>query len=71
MMLTIKSRKIGQSFTFRMPDTGGYITLGITGQQLRQPCKGGVFFGSTLMATPDTFEAECRRWYRAYMRGTD
>ena len=70
MELTIKSRTEG-TFSFWMNDTGGYIFLesdekpGTLGQQI---CKGGYFSGSTLRATPDTFEKVCRNWYRGYMK---
>lgn len=69
--LSIKSRKTGETFNFWMPCDGGYIFLeserggGTLGHQI---CEGGGFRGDTLSATPDTFEATCRRWYRAHMK---
>lgn len=69
--LTIISRKSGEIFNFWMPTDGGYIYRtypgkpGILGNQI---CNGGRTMGSTLCATPETFEKVCRRWYRAYQR---
>lgn len=69
--LTITSRKTGEVFTFWMSPSGGYIfrtfpgRSGILGSQI---CSGGHTMGSTLSATPETFEKTCRSWYRAYQR---
>ncbi|MEB8288012.1 hypothetical protein OKT24_19850 [Aeromonas veronii] len=69
--LTITSRKTGETFTFWMPASGGYIFRtypskpGTLGDQI---CDGGRSMGNTLSATPATFEKVCRRWYRAHQR---
>lgn len=69
----IKSREYGE-ISFFMPTDGGYVHLessGKPGTLGKQICKGGDFMGSTLSATPETFEAVCRRWHRqrmAYVR---
>lgn len=68
--ITIKSRKVGHK-TFWMPDTGGYVRLesdGKTGTLGRQICYGGGFRGNTVSSTPDTFEADVRKWWRAYIK---
>ncbi len=70
MNIIIKSRTAG-TFSFWMNDVGGYIFLeadgkpGTLGQQI---CKGGYFSGSTLSATPETFEKVCRNWYRSHIK---
>lgn len=69
--LTITSRKTGETFTFWMPVSGGYIYRtypGKPGTLGSQICAGGRSMGNTLSATPDTFETVCRRWYRAHLR---
>lgn len=65
MELTIKSRKWG-AYTFSMKADGGYVFLNHDGCRC-QICKGGNFMGSTLTATPETFEKVVRRWYRQHM----
>ena len=65
---TIKTRTNG-NMVFFVPDNGGYVRLesdGKSGTLGRQICDGGRFHGSTIMATADTHEAKCRRWYRAF-----
>lgn len=34
------------------------------GGEYKQPCAGGSWMGSTLMATPDTLEKVARKWLR-------
>ncbi len=67
MELTIKSRKLDHEFQFIMPDGGGYVRLW-TGGGYKQICEGGKFRGSTLRSGPKNFVADCRKWYRAFMR---
>ena len=68
MNYSIKSRKLGTTYTFYMPSDGGYVYLeskgacGTLGQQLT---RGG---GSTIRATPDTFQAVCKNWYRRHLK---
>jgi hypothetical protein len=73
MELEIHSRKLNRTFTFWAPMTGGYIYLTTEekpGTMGRQICHGGGFSGSTLSASTEAgFKAQCRAWYRAYMRG--
>lgn len=63
--LTIKSRKTGEEFRFWMDADGGYVYRefdgrpGTLGQQITRSS------GATIRATPETFEKECRNWYRA------
>jgi hypothetical protein len=69
--LTINSRKTGETFSFWMPSSGGYVHRvypGRPGTLGDQICRDG---GSTISATPETFEKVCRNWYRAQMRDFD
>ena len=68
MELVIKSRKLKEQFVFIMNFEGGYIRrLSECGSS--QICEGGGFRGDTIRSSPARFKADCRRWYRAYMRG--
>lgn len=66
---TINSREFGK-ISFFMPSDGGHVFLeskgkpGTLGQQI---CRGGRCSGSTIRATPETFEAICRAWHRKHM----
>lgn len=72
LKLTINSRVMKQKFEFwvRISDKygDGYIYLvsdthpGTLGQQI---CDS---HGNCLIATPDSFERVCRKWYRAKLR---
>lgn len=70
MRFSIKSRKLNRVFDFYMPDRGGYVRLengsdhGTLGRQI---CAGGTFLGTTIDSSPDTFETDCRAWYRAHI----
>jgi hypothetical protein len=71
MDMTIKSRKLGQEFSFFMPDNGGYVRLesaGHPGTLGKQICYGGNFAGMTVHASPATFKKECHRWYANYIK---
>lgn len=62
----ITSRTHG-TISFFMPDNGGYVRLesvGNSGTLGKQICTGGDFMGSTISATPATFESACRRWHK-------
>lgn len=66
MELTINTHKHGK-ISFWMDDRGGYIYLQYPdrpGQLGQQICTGGRFTGSTVSATPETFEKACRRWHK-------
>ncbi|EPG8764433.1 hypothetical protein JAG56_005631 [Raoultella ornithinolytica] len=72
MNFTIKSRKIGEIFSFYAPDSGGYVHLespGHSGNTGAQICRGGGFMGSTLScgASVDDLASVARKWYRQYM----
>lgn len=61
----IKSRIHGvQLFTMPKAD-GGYIWR--NGKQI---CVGGRSTGSTIRATPESFERVCRKWWAAFLRNT-
>ena len=69
MELVIKSRKSTEEFVFSMNFEGGYIRrLNASGCGSSQICEGGGFRGDTIRSSPARFEADCRRWYRAYMK---
>jgi hypothetical protein len=65
MRVTIKTRDFGE-LIFHCPDGGGYVTVreADKGQDPKQPCDGGGFRGSTLMADPRTLRTVARKWLR-------
>jgi hypothetical protein len=74
---TIHSRKFDRDFTFNCnldendPYGSRYVRLeeeGKPGILAPQICYGGKFRGDTVSSTPATFECDCRKWYRQYMR---
>ncbi len=69
MQITLKSRKLGKSFTFFKSSGNAYVynstyQPGTLGKQI---CRGGQYGGSTLTASDDNFEAVCRRWLRQHV----
>ena len=67
MTFTIKSRKLSRRFDFILRGSLGYVWLEMPHGGYRQVCKGGGFMGSTIMSTPDSFERDCRNWYRSHI----
>ena len=68
--LEIKTRKHG-TVTFCMPTAGGYVRVdlnGASGTLGSQICDGGMFSGSTISASPKSFEKTCRRWWAARLK---
>jgi hypothetical protein len=71
MRKTITRKSTGRTFDFWMRDGGGYVWLefpnkpATMGQQI---CNGGHFMGSTMSATPETFNKKCRNWYNAAVK---
>ena len=72
MYMRIKPRKLGEKFTFYMPNNGGHIHVEIEETAHRTPvrqiCHGGGFLGDTISSTPESFATACRAWYRSYVR---
>ena len=74
MELKIDSRKLGRAITFSRPGSS-YIYVDLNGKPGAlgcQICRGGRTMGYTLSYSGDDqarFEAICRRWYRAHVRG--
>lgn len=74
MELKINSRKLGRTIIFSRPGSS-YIYADLNGKSGTlgcQICSGGGTMGSTLSYDGDDqaqFEAICRRWYRAHVRG--
>lgn len=70
MEMKIYSRKYKKTFNFYMDSNGGYVYLCnlINSYNMKQICKGGGFTGSTLTATPETFDRICRGWYNAHCK---
>lgn len=66
--LSIQSRKHGE-ITFQARDEGGYVRVTGNGWDHKQPCAGGGFTGSTLMADEKSLEKVARRWWRQYLAG--
>lgn len=65
MEFKINSKAHGE-INFVMDDKGGYVTVWHPARKDRvQICKGGDFYGSTICATPENFERECRKWHKA------
>ena len=65
----IKTRKHGV-VTFQCRDDGGYVRVYSTGGKRwghRQPCEGGGFMGSTLMADSERLEKVARKWWRQFL----
>lgn len=68
MEMTIKSRKLGRTFTFSKRGNGyHYIYEGRPNNE-KQICRGGGYMGDTLSASDEGFKAVCRRWYRNYIK---
>ena len=74
MEMQIVSRKLGRTLTFSRPGSS-YIFVDLNGHSGtlgRQICRGGYTMGDTLAysgSDQTAFEAVCRRWYRAHIRG--
>lgn len=65
----IKTRDFGV-VRFNCRDEGGYVRIygaDLGSMDGRQPCEGGGFAGSTLMADEKTLEAKARRWWKQFM----
>lgn len=63
--LRINSKQDGPLY-FEMSTNTGYVFLSRGDRPRRQICAGGRWRGPTVRATPETFEAVCRRWYRQF-----
>ncbi len=66
---TINSRKDGK-LEFSMRDEGGYVWIETPRIRERQQIcyGGGINGGTTVVASPSTFEAECRKWQRQRLK---
>ena len=71
--MTIRSRKLSCEFNFVMDEGGGYVRLyNNTTGAYDQICRGGnLLRGETIKSSPASFEADVRRWYRAYIKSID
>ena len=68
MFMTISSKTLNQYFVFGMTQ-GGHLYVSISGSKTRQCCERGQLGGGwTVMTTPETFQRDARRWYRAHVR---
>ena len=68
MFMTISSKSLNQFFAFGMT-SNGHLYVSIDGRDARQCCERGQIGGGwTVMTTPETFERDARRWYRAHVR---
>ena len=68
MFMTISSKTLNQYFAFGMTQ-GGHLYVSINGSEARQCCERGAINGGwTVLTTPETFEQDARRWYRAHVR---
>ena len=63
---TINTRKHGE-IKFVARDNGGYVRVYGNKWDGKQPCEGGGFMGSTLMADERTLEAKSRKWWKAFL----
>lgn len=63
---TINSRDHGE-VTFHAKDEGGYVRVKSKEWDYRQPCAGGGFMGSTLLADAQTLEKVARCWWRKFL----
>ena len=64
----IYSRSFGE-IKFVAKNDGGYVRVygSDNGWEGKQPCAGGGFYGSTLIASEKTLEAVARRWWRQWL----
>jgi len=62
----IHSRRFGE-IKFVSKDEGGYVRVYGNGWDGKQPCAGGGFYGSTLIAAEKTIESAARRWWRQWL----
>ena len=70
MFMTISSKTLNQYFAFGMTPNG-HLYVSISGSEARQCCERGQIGGGwTVLTTPETFEQDARRWYRAHVRRT-
>ena len=67
---TINSRKHGEiRFQCLDREYSSYVRVTGNGWDHKQPCEGGGFMGSTLMATEKTLEAVSRKWWKQFLAG--
>jgi hypothetical protein len=67
-MMTIASKTLNQYLAFGMTNLG-HLYVSINGSPARQCCERGQIGGGwTVLTTPETFERDARRWYRAHVR---
>jgi len=65
--MTINAKNLNRQLVFTM--TANYLWVSINGREPRQACeRGQINGGVTIMTTPENFERDVRRWYRAYVR---
>ena len=70
-MRTAIKTKSGHTYSFWMPNSGGYVRLegkNAEGTLAPQICTGGGFTGSTVSATPESFERVCKKWVKNFDR---
>ena len=68
MFMTINSKALNEYLAFGMTQ-GGHLYVSINGSPARQCCERGQINGGwTVMTTPETFERDARRWYKAHLR---
>lgn len=70
MEITLRSRKLGKTFTFYKASGGSAHVFDSTdkpGNLGKQICARGYYGGLTLTATDENFERVCRRWLKAYV----
>jgi len=70
MELVIKSRKYNKEITFSKPGKT-YVFVDLNGKEGslgRQICDGGSFTGSTISSCDTSFENDCRKWWKSYLR---
>jgi|10_taG_2_1085330.scaffolds.fasta_scaffold44887_5 hypothetical protein len=81
MRYTIKSRKFGRDIDFfaSLPNSKNlaYVKVWLEGDGFgdnncannsRQICENGSLMGDTIRASKESFENDCRKWWKQYLR---
>lgn len=67
--ITIHSKTHG-AVKFVVRDEGiGYVRVYSDKWDGKQPCEGGGFMGSTLMASAESLDKTARRWWKGFLAG--
>jgi hypothetical protein len=71
---TINSSAMGRRVTFWSNGNEAYVHVDLNGKAGclgQQICEGGMLLGSTIRSSEGSFEMDCRRWWKAFLRNTE